>query len=205
LTSDGVSVAMGGEATNHEQLMAKVELNRELGGLRGKIDGWVYRQQGGQTVVARYQAPRKGRQSAAQKRTRTRFQAAQAYAAEVLADPLQRLVYQKLGADRKRPPNALLVANFLTPPVIERIDAAAYHGRVGGVVKVVAFDPIEVAAVTVTIRGADGAPIESGDADHVHGVWAYRATIDAPANQLLQIEISARNRARAEAKQTVVK
>ena len=185
--------------------MAKVELNRELGGLRGKIDGWVYRQQAGQTIVARYQAPRKGKQSVAQKRTRTRFQAAQAYAAEVLADPLQRLVYQKMGADRKQPPNALLVSNFLTPPVIERIDAAAYHGRTGGIIRIVALDPIEVTAVAVTLRGPDGAQIESGQAGHVHGVWTYRATVDAPANTLLQIEVSARNRADAEARQTVVK
>jgi hypothetical protein len=201
----GVSVGFAGEFANHEQLMAKVELKRELGGLRGKIDGWVYRQQAGQTIVARYQAPRKGKQSAAQKRTRTRFQAAQAYAAEVLADPLQRLVYQKLGADRKRPPNALLVSNFLTPPVIERIDASAYQGQVGGIIRIVAFDAIEVAAVAVTIRGADGSPIESGDTDREHGVWTYRATVDAPTNARLQIEVSARNRARAEATQTLVK
>lgn len=185
--------------------MAKVELNRELSGLRGKIDGWVYRQQAGKTIVARYQAPRKAKQSAAQKRTRIRFQAAQAYAAEVLADPLQRLAYQKLGADRKRPPNTLLVSNFLTPPVIERIEASAYQRRVGGIIRIVVFDPIEVTAVSVTLRGPDGARIESGDADHAHGVWTYRATVDAPANTPLQIEVSARNRARAEATQTVVK
>jgi hypothetical protein len=155
--------------------------------------------------VARYQAPRNGKQSVAQKRTRTRFQAAQAYAAEVLADPLQRLVYQKLGADRKRPPNALLVSNFLTPPVIERIEASAYQGRVGGIIRIVVFDPIEVTAVSVTIRGPDGSRLESGDASHEHGVWTYRATVDGPANTLLQIEVSARNRARPEAKQMVVK
>ena len=126
-------------------------------------------------------------------------------AVAVLADPLQRLVYQKLGADRKRPPNALLVSNFLTPPVIERIERAAYQGRVGGLIRIVALDPIEVTAVAVTIRGPDGSRIESGDADREHGVWTYRATVDAPANTPLQIEVSARNRARAEATQTLVK
>ena len=185
--------------------MAKVKLNETVGGLRGKIDGWVYRQQDGQTIVTSYRAPRKTKQSAAQKQTRTRFQAAQAYAAEVLADPLQRLVYQKLGADRKRPSNALLIANFLTPPVIEKIETSAYQGRAGGVIRTVAFDPIEVAGVTVTIRSPDGTRIESGDAEHAHGVWSYRATAHAPAHTLLQIEVAARNRAQAESKQTVMK
>jgi hypothetical protein len=185
--------------------MAKVKLNETLGSLKGKIDGWVYRQQHGQTIVTRYRAPRATKQSAAQKQTRVRFQAAQAYAAEVLADPLQRLVYQKLGADRKRPPNALLVSNFLTPPVIEKIEASTYEGRAGGIIKIVAFDPIEVTAVTVAIRGSDGAQIESGDAEHEHGVWSYRTTANALAATTLQIEVTARNRARAEAKQTVAK
>ena len=183
--------------------MAKVELNETLGGLRGKIDGWVYRKQDGQTIVACYRAARPGRQSAAQKQTRVRFRAAQAYAASVLANPLWRAVYQKLGADRKQPPNALLVANFLTPPVIDRIDLAGYRGKAGGIVRVVAFDSIEVSGVVVTIRDSRGTELESGAATPEHGVWSYHATASAPPEAELQIEVRARNRAGAEAKQSV--
>lgn len=188
-----------------ERLMAKVKLNKTLGGFRGKIDGWVYREQDGQTIVSRYQTPRKTRTSAAQKQTRVRFQAAQAYAAEVLADPLKRLVYQKLGAERRRPPNTLLVSNFLTPPAIEQIDASAYLGRAGGVIRIAATDPIAVVSVTVSIRNAEGIRIESGDADVDHGVWTYRATASVPAGSPYKIEVIARNRARAEAKQTMAR
>jgi hypothetical protein len=205
LTTDGFPSSFAVEQPTFEELMAKVELNENLGGLRGKIDDWVYRRQNGQTIVTSYRAPRKTKQSAAQKQTRLKFQAAQAYAAEVLADPLQRLVYQKLGADRKRPPNALLVANFLTPPVIEKIETSGYQGRAGGVIRIVAFDPIEVAAVTVTIREPNGTRVESGDAEHSHGVWNYRTTAHAPSAVPLHIDVAARNRARTEAKQTVVK
>ncbi len=182
--------------------MAKVEFNETVGGLRGKIDGWVYRKQDGQTIVTRYKAPRASKQSAAQKKTRVRFREAQAYAATVLANPLWRAVYQKLGADRKRPPNALLVANFLTPPVIDRIDISAYCGRSGGVIRIVAFDPIEVCTVAVTIRDAGGTELEFGEAKSEHGVWSYHATVTAPADAELQIEVTARNRAGAEAKQS---
>ena len=179
--------------------MAKVELNDALGSLRGKIDGWVYRRQHGQTIVSRYRAPRVKGQSAAQEQTRLRFQAAQAYAAEVLADPLRRLVYQKLGADRKRPPNALLVSNFLTPPVIEAVDTSDYAGRVGDVIRIVALDPIEVTGVQVRIRIDGGATLETGAAASEHGVWNYRATVKKTAGARLEIEVTARNRAGAEA------
>jgi hypothetical protein len=185
--------------------MAKVELNEMVGGLRGKIDGWVYRKQDGQTIVTPYKAPRANKQSAAQKKTRVRFRQAQAYAATVLADPLWRAVYQKLGADRKRPPNALLVANFLTPPVIDRIDLSTYRGRAGGIIRIVAFDSIEVCAVVVTIRDSRGTELEAGAATSEHGVWSYHATMTASADAELQIEVTARNRAGAEAKQSVAR
>lgn len=183
--------------------MAKVELNESLGALRGKIDGWVYRKQNGQTVVTSYTAPNTAKPSVAQKKARARFRAAHAYATEVLSDPLRRLVYQKLGAERKRPPNALLASNFLTPPRIEKIDAAAYTGRAGEAIRIVAFDAIAVCAVTVSIRPINGAVLESGEALNDHGVWSYRATANAPAGTPLRVEVTARNHARAEARQII--
>ena len=183
--------------------MAKIELHETLGALRGKIDGWVYRKQDGQTIVAPYRAPKTRTPSAAQKEARARFQAAHAYAAEVLSDPLRRRVYQKLGAERKRPPNALLAANFLTPPEIDFIESSGYTGREGSEIRIVVFDPIAVATVTVAIRGPNGAVIESDEATSENGVWTYRARANAPATGRLQFEVTARNRANAEARQIV--
>ena len=183
--------------------MAKVELAPSLGALRGKIGRWVYRQQDGQTIVSPYRAPKKKTPSAAQKEARARFQAAHAYATQVLADPLRRRVYQKLGSLYKRPPNALLASNFLTPPEIEIIEASHYTGRAGSTLGIVVFDPIAVASVTVAVRGPNGALLESGEATSEHGVWRYLATVDAPVSGRLQVEVTARNRARAEARQIV--
>ena len=183
--------------------MAKVELPETLGALRGKIDGWVYRKQDGQTIVSSYRAPKTRTPSAAQKKARARFQAAHAYATEVLSDPLRRRVYQKLGAIHKRPPNALLASNFLTPPEIEVVETSGYTGRVGSELGIVAFDSIAVASVTVAIRGPDGALFETGEATSEHGVWSYRATANAPATGRVQVEVTVRNRAGAEARQII--
>jgi len=70
--------------------MAKIDLNAAVGGIRGKMDGWVYRQHRGQTVVQPHRVLEKTEPTAAQHTHRERFRAAQAYAAEVLANPLFR-------------------------------------------------------------------------------------------------------------------
>jgi hypothetical protein len=185
--------------------MAKIELNAAVGAIRGKIDGWVYRQHHGQTVVQPHRTLKMREPTAAQHNQRERFRAAQAYAAGVLANPLRRLEYQKLGVERKRPPNTLLVANFLTPPVIEQVELSEYAGGRGEPIWIVATDAIEVVDVTVSIRGADVTVIESGPAAKDHGVWVYRTTTAIPAGVPRQIAVTAHNRARAEANQTVEK
>ena len=37
---------------------------------------------------------------------------------------------------------ALIIGNFLTPPVVHAIDAAGYHGRIGDAIKVLASDVV---------------------------------------------------------------
>jgi hypothetical protein len=182
--------------------MAKVELNSAIGTLSGKVDGWVYRTQNGRTVVTAPPPPKDDLPTEAQQKGRERFRAAQAYAAGVLADPVLRRVYQKLGVERKRPPNALLISNFMTPPVIELVDVAEYSGRAGERIQVVATDAIEVVEVTIRIRRVAGEVVESGSAVKDHGVWRYRATASVPVGADWQIDVVARNRAKAEVIQT---
>lgn len=186
-------------------LMAKIELNDHVSRVSGKIDGWVYRNLNGRVVAHAYHPPEKDEPSAAQLDHRERFRAAQAYAAEILAHPLRRAVYLKLGAERKRPINALLVSNFLTPPEIETIELADYTGRAGQRIEVLATDLVAVAGVTVEIRTKDGTVIESGPATDEHGVWTYRTTKNVPAKSDWEVEVTARNRADTAAKQTASK
>jgi hypothetical protein len=182
--------------------MAKVRLNSTLSGLSGKVDGWVFRQQDGRTIVQAHRASANP-PSAEQQSGRDRFRAAQTYAAGVLADPFKRAVYQKLGAARKRPPNTLLISNFLTPPTLECIELGGYNGHPGHSIQVEAIDAIEVVEVMIVIRDSAGGQVESGPAAKDHGVWQYQTTATVPANLRWQLEITARNRARAEIIQIV--
>ncbi len=183
--------------------MAKITLNPTISSLSGKMDGWVYRQQNGQTSVMPYRAKKPARPTAAQRKNRERFRAAHTYAAEVLADPLRREMYQKLGASRNQPPNALLISNFLTPPLIERVERNGYDGRAGHELKAIVTDPIEVVDVSFQLRTPAGAILESGSAAKDHGIWIYRTKTKIPPGTDCQIEILARNRARAEGKAIV--
>lgn len=182
--------------------MAKVIFNEAISGFRGRVRGFVYREHYGQTVVMPH-AERKDKPSAAQRGHRARFGAAQAYAASVLADPLKRECYRKLALARKCPPNALLVSNFLNPPTIEQVDVSTYQGRAGDAIRVLAADAIEVTRVAVVVRGADGASIESGAASKDHDLWIYRCTTAHAARGPLQLEVTAHNRAEAEATESL--
>jgi hypothetical protein len=179
--------------------MAKIELNDGLRRIRGKIDGWVYRNLNGQVVAHAYREPEKGTPSTAQLSQRDRFRAAQAYAADVLADPLRRRVYQRLAAERKCPANALIARSYLTPPTIELIELAAYSGRSDECIQVLAFDNVEVTDVSLCIRSSAGTVIESGAAVKHHGVWTYHTTASLPEGTSVTVEVTARNPAGATA------
>ena len=183
--------------------MAKIELQNNLKNVTGMIDGWVYRNLNGRVIAHAYTPAKSTKATSAQLARRKRFRAAQAYAAEVLAHPLRRAVYQKLGAERKCPMNALLVSNFLTPPAIEVVEVSAYHGGAGQLIEIMATDPVAVTEVSVTIRNATGAVAEQGVATNEHGIWSYRTTATLPARSAYEIEVSARNRAGTEGKKRV--
>ena len=181
--------------------MAKVEFDSSITRIRGKIGRMVYREQHGQTVIVAHRS-RADRPSAAQTDRRQRFRDAQAYAAAVLADPLKRECYRKLAAERKCPPNALLIANFLNPPAIEQVDLTAYQGRAGDIIRVLATDAIEVVNVTLTVRGAGDAVLEAGSAVKDHDLWVYGCTATASEDAPVTIEITAQNRAGTKATAT---
>ena len=183
--------------------MAKITLNPTIQSLSGKIDGWVYRQQNGKTSVMPHRPRRKTKETVAQRKGRDRFRAAHTYASQVLADPLRRELYQKIGVTRNLPPNAVLISNFLTPPIIERIEKNAYDGQPGHTLQVLATDAIEVIGVSLQLLTPAGKVLESGPAIKDHGIWVYRTTTTLPQAQHCTWEVTARNRAGAEAKLSV--
>jgi hypothetical protein len=174
----------------------KVTFNRSISRISGKLDDLVFREQNGQTVAVPF-SPRPDNPSPAQLDGRDRFKEAQAYAKRVLSDPLKRERYRTLAAARKCPPNALLISNFLNPPVLDHLELTDFQGRLNDPIRVLASDGIEVTAVTITVRRADGTVIESGSAARDHDVWVYRCSTSAVGEGLVQIEVAAQNRAGA--------
>ena len=145
---------------------------------------------------------RGGKASGAQLERRSRFADAQAYAKVVFADPMQREHYRQLGRERKCPSNAMVVANFLTPPVIEQVNLDGFQDRVGDLIRVLAHDAIEVVSVTLVVRGADAAEIGRGAASKEHGIWNHRCS-PALAGRGARVEVSAENRVGGNATQTI--
>jgi hypothetical protein len=173
--------------------MAKITLNEGLSKISGRMGKWVYRQQNGRTVIAAHR-PAEDDPSKKQLSRRDHFRLAQFYASEVLADPLRREHYRQLGRERKCPPNALLISNYLTPPTVDLIDLADVAAAKDAVIRIVASDAIEVVSVAVTIRQGDGTTFASGEAEKEHGIWLYRLETAVPAG-LLSVEVVAKNRA----------
>ena len=173
--------------------MARATLNAVVGGISGKSGGFIFRQLGGETFISQPASVRPGKASRAQQAQRDRFKEATWYARRVLADPCQLEAYQALGRQLKRRADKLVTSDFLTPPVVDRIDVSSYQGQAGDIIRVLATDDVEVVSVDVVVQAAD-VLIERGPAAKVHGVWCYTATTAAPAGAALTITATAKDR-----------
>ena len=69
-----------------------------------------------------------------------------------------------------------LSADLLNAPKIEQIDLSGYHGQVGDVIKVRAYDDFKVVSVSVHIYNSDGVVVEEGNATEQGIDWVYTAT-----------------------------
>jgi hypothetical protein len=156
--------------------MAKTELNTALKGISGSIDNWVYRRFGNRTVICGRPRRTAAPLSAAQENVREQFRLASGYADSVLADPALRAVYTAIAHAQGRRLRAVVMADFLNPPVVDAIDLAGYHGAIGDPIKVRASDNTGVMAVTVMLRAEDDSLIEQGPATLQAGLWEYQAT-----------------------------
>lgn len=175
--------------------MAHTSLHPALTHLRGSLGGLTFRMRPDGQASVFTRDPVSTPASPAQRERRQAFSAAQRYAREVLADPLQRLRYQSLAKVRHRPPNTLLIANYLNPPAIETVDLGHYTGGAGQDIALLASDDLEVASVEVEVRDPGEAILETGSAQAAHGVWRYRTTTDVPAGVSWRVVVTATNRA----------
>jgi hypothetical protein len=179
--------------------MAKVHGMKTLP-ISGRLDGVVYRRTREGVVAARQ--PRKDLSksrkkkviSAEQQTQRDRFKRANGYVRRVLSDPLARRAYEKLGDERNRRFDRLIASDYLTPPEIEHVELSAYHGKPGDLIRVLAFDDVEVVSVKVEISTAAKVLLEQGVATKEQGVWNYKATSNTGAHDYLVIKVTAEDR-----------
>jgi hypothetical protein len=174
--------------------MAKAHLHPTLDGISGRSGNMVFRHVRGQTIIAQRPDNPNRKPSAAQKKQRTRFLLAAAYAKNVLADPLQRRVYEAFAKERDRRADKLVAADFLNAPVVEHIELSRYGRKPGGQIRILATDDVEVVSLDVKIETADHVLVEEGPATKVHGVWCYTATSAPPAAATLSISVTAKDR-----------
>ncbi len=143
--------------------MAKVDINKLLQTLRGKIGDLVFRHMpDGSTVVSGI--PRKGHEdSPAQKAHQSRFAEASSFARWAQHEYP---IYAELAAERPMiTAYNMALSDFFHAPVIHRIL------RKDGCVMVHATDDILVTGVKVTVSDAQGKPLEVGDAVQVEKDW----------------------------------
>lgn len=184
--------------------MAIVKKNIVTDGLSGKLGkNLVFRQSNGRTVVSSSPTPT-DISSEKQVDQRKLFTRAAHYAKTQMADPVFGEKY-RMAAKAKgiRTPNNLAVQDYLRPPVIETLNANAYHGEIGDEIIVEAYDDLEVEKVAVEIYHTDGSLVEKGMAS-TNGnpyEWHYAASVanaeyagdkvvvkafDHPGNETLQ-------------------
>jgi hypothetical protein len=173
--------------------MAKIELNSAIRRITGTMDNWVYRRNGDGVSIAKRPTNTKA-PTAAQLAVRELFKAAAAYARSVQEDAIQRPRYAEAAKSKGMRAFAFAVADFLNEPKVMAIDTSAYHGAVGGLIKVRAVDDFEVTGVTVVMKDGENAVIQQGAAMLVDGVWQYATTVGIAVGEEVTIEAVAMDR-----------
>ena len=157
--------------------MASSNTSIITGKLRGSLGKeLVFREWEGKTIVAKAPKPRSGPPTAAQAEFQERFLIASRYAKAIMDSPDQSMANAYAHAVRPRQNlYSRALEDFLSPPVVKKIDAGKYKGAVGEKIFVRAIDDFRVTGVRVEIYAANGTLLEAGDAVvNLNGIdWTY--------------------------------
>ena len=139
----------------------------------------VFREWEGKTVVAKSPKSRTGDPTPAQAELQEKFLIASRYAKAVTQNPDQSLAQAYAMVLRARQNvYSRSLEDFMSPPVVKRIDTVSYKGSVGDMIITRAVDDFRVTAVRVEIYAADGTLLEAGNTvQNPNGLdWTYQAT-----------------------------
>ena len=144
--------------------MARVRLNPALASFLGELGDMVFKMRYGKVYVSRKPVFTPRSFTEPQKAAQMRFCQATVYARHVMADPEEREPYEQAAKDEQTPVQNVIIADFLTAPIVDEIDLRGYDGQAGGAIRIRASDDFDVTGVTVSISGSEGEPIEHGAA-----------------------------------------
>jgi hypothetical protein len=171
--------------------MAKVRNNIVIHGLSGSLgDQLVVRQdKAGRTIVGTSPSFDPNRPfSDAQKEVHEKFREATSYAKEAKGNA----AYADKAEGTPKTPYNVAVADWFHAPEVSEVDASAWHGQIGQVIRIKAVDDVQVTQVNVVITDAAGVVLEQGPATQADGHW-WTYTTTATAADGARIVASARD------------
>lgn len=187
--------------------MGKTPVNAGLVDLRGRVDAFVYRKLEGDTIVSRLPHKTEIPPSESQAAVRERFLQATKYARGIFEDPVLKQRYVELAERRSIAPGrlfAFILRDFIKPPEIKSIDCTRYHRHIGDGIRVVADDDGEITGVTVTLKDANGAVLESGPAVLQLQSYRYTATTEIPPEGPITLVVAVTDLAENTTEQSIV-
>jgi hypothetical protein len=167
--------------------------------IRGKVSGLVYSLQPNGIINVRSAGVQTAPSTKDEQKGQRRMKLGHAYVHGILSDPNLKSIYASEAQSRKMRTCDLVMADFLTDPVIVSVDSAKYRGRTEDWLLIMTGDDFKVVRVGVILRNAAGQQLEQGFAIPADGsaarVWLYTAQTDVAPGQVLTIQVNATDRA----------
>jgi len=175
--------------------MAKSKTNIITHGYHGKVgDQFVLRVRGGSSMICAKPDRSSVELTQNQKDQTRRFSGAVNYAKNALADPVKRAFYESRATKEVSAYNKAL-ADFLTKPWVDQIDAIDYTGHPGDKIRIIASDNGKVDSVVVSISDNAGAVLETSSCvfDGENMNWVYTATTTQAVIPGLKVSVVVRD------------
>jgi hypothetical protein len=158
--------------------MGKIVGNHITSSFSGQLsEDLVFRQIGNKAFFARKGVNTKP-PTAAQRGNRDLFATAQLYAATTLEQPQYSEWYSIVAkVNGLRSAQIAAVKDYMSKPEIESISTRSYRGTVGDVIHMKPKMLLKIEKIQVTLYGADGALLESGEAIKSELNWKYHVSV----------------------------
>jgi len=177
--------------------MATLKSNHAVGDLERTVGGLVYVHRADGTVIVRQLGQRKAGWNSGQRASQSRFREAQAYVKRIKLDSGEYAFYKAEERVQHKRACDLAMSDYLSAPVIQDVDASAFHGVSGDVICVQARDDFRVVGVEVSIEQIDdGTVLESGGASVAGdtGIWRYMTQLNYGVGTSVRLDVTAVDR-----------